>query len=315
MNPKIMYVRVSENCNSHCFMCHFAGTTNAFNISDKQYDKLLNYMSNGNYKMIRFTGGEPLLHKNIIDFIIKAKNIGVKTSIITNGYLLPFFADKLIHSGLDECIISLDGSCSDIHDNLRNFPGCFDNIIAGIKKIKNNNIIVRINTVVSGKNIHDMVNLYNLLVDLKIDQWSIIPIKYKDNLWVTDSKKYYYEFVNKVKDSTNIKFLGYSKKFAGITDEEIENTFNNNYKKNVKNECKVIDNVRFYIPDKDILIPCNCVAHRLKEIPFELNGNMEDICEKIRLWLKENNRNCKCEPLNIYINDNPEIMEKDEILY
>ena len=27
MDPKIMYIRVSENCNSHCFMCHFAGTT------------------------------------------------------------------------------------------------------------------------------------------------------------------------------------------------------------------------------------------------------------------------------------------------
>lgn len=84
-----MYIRVSENCNSHCFMCHFAGTSNALNIGDEQYDKLLNHMKKKNYKMIRFTGGEPLLHKNIIWFIKKAKEIGVKASIITNGYLLP----------------------------------------------------------------------------------------------------------------------------------------------------------------------------------------------------------------------------------
>ena len=42
---------------------------------------------------------------------------------------------------------------------------------------------------------------------------------------------------------------------------------------------------------------------------------MEEVCEKIRLWLKENNSSCKCEPLNVYINDHPEIMDEDEILY
>lgn len=315
MDPKIMYIRVSENCNSHCFMCHFAGTTNSINISNEQYDKILKHMRNHNYKMVRFTGGEPLLHKNIIEFLIKAKKLGVKTSIITNGYLLPIYADRLIDSKLDECIISLDGSCSSIHDSLRNFNGCFENIIKGIKKLKSKNIIIRVNTVVSGKNIHDINNMYDLLVNLGVDQWSIIPIKYKDNLWNEHSKKYYLEFVDKVKDSTSIKFLGYSKNFAGISDEEIDDTFSNNSRLKINGQCKVVDNVRFYIPDKDILIPCNCVAHRLKEIPFDLSGDMEEVCEKIRLWLKENNFNCKCEPLNIYINDHPEIMDEDEILY
>ena len=315
MDPKIMYIRVSENCNSHCFMCHFAGTTNSINISNEQYDKILKHMMNHNYKMVRFTGGEPLLHKNIIDFLIKAKKLGVKTSIITNGYLLPIYADRLIDCKLDECIISLDGSCSSIHDSLRNFNGCFENIIKGIKKLKSNNIIIRVNTVVSGKNIHDINNMYDLLVNLGVDQWSIIPIKYKDNLWNEHSKKYYLDFVDKVKDSTIIKFLGYSKNFAGISEKEIDDTFSNNSRLKINGQCKVVDNVRFYIPDKDILIPCNCVAHRLKEIPFDLSGNMEEVCEKIRLWLKENNSNCKCEPLNVYINDHPEIMDEDEILY
>ena len=121
--------------------------------------------------------------------------------------------------------------------------------------------------------------------------------------------------MDKVKNSTSIKFLGYSKNFAGISDEEINDTFSNNSRMKINGQCKVIDNVRFYIPDKDILIPCNCVAHRLREIPFDLSGDMEEVCEKIRLWLKENNSTCKCEPLNIFINDHPEIMDEDEILY
>ena len=40
---------------------------------------------------------------------------------------------------------------------------------------------------------------------------------------------------------------------------------------------------------------------------------MEDDCEIIRKWLKRNCFQCTgCEPLNVYINDNPEIMLDNE---
>ena len=312
----IMYIRVSENCNSRCFMCHYAGTNDSYNITLKQYHKILNHMQKNNYKMLRFTGGEPLLHKNIIKMIKEAKEINLKTSIITNGYLLPKKVNKLIEAGLDECIISLDGSSSFIHDKLRNFPGCFNNIIEGIKKLKEKNILVRVNTVVSGLNIHDMVNIYKLLKELKVDQWSIIPVKYKMNIWPEDSEKYYQEFIIATKKEEGLKFLGYSKTFAGATKKEIENTFKNNLKMHSQNRCQVIEHVRFYIPDKNLLVPCNCVAHRLKEIPFKIDEDFEKGCLEIKEWLKENSINCTgCEPLNVYINDHPEIMQEEEILY
>ena len=318
ISPKIMYVRISENCNSHCFMCHYAGTTNSYNITIEQYKDLLEHMKKYDYKVIRFTGGEPLLHKDLFTFINLAKQNGLKTSIITNGFLLDRYAKKLVDSGLDQCIISLDGSCSDVHDELRNFKGCFNNIISGIKKLRfyHNDMFIRVNTVVSGKNIHDICNIYKLLVSLCIDQWSIIPVKYKENLWTVDSLKYYEEFQELVKDVDYPLFLGNSKHFAGKTPNEIKLTFNNQSLIKSKNQCSVVDYVRFYIPDKNLLVPCNCISHRLHQIPFELNNNMEECCEKIRIWLKENSSNCTgCEPLNAYINDNPKIMLEDDIKY
>ena len=63
MKPKIMFVRVSENCNAGCFMCGFAHTHGKYNITDEQFDKLIEDMNKtGSYEMIRFTGGEPLIH-------------------------------------------------------------------------------------------------------------------------------------------------------------------------------------------------------------------------------------------------------------
>lgn len=317
-NPKIMYVRVSENCNSNCFMCHYAGKNDSYTISEEQYNKLLDIMKNKEYKIIRFTGGEPLLNKNLPLFINKAKQMNLTTSIITNGYLLKIKAKQLIESGLDQCIISLDGSCSDVHDKLRNFKGCFNNILDGIKELRKYNpkIAIRINTVVSGKNIQDLSNIYKLLLKLNIDQWSIIPVKYKENTWTNKSIEYYKLFQKQVKLNNKLLFLGNSKNWAGNTEEEIKNTFDNNLYITSSNPCNVVDFVRFYIPDIDRIIPCNCISHRINKIPISLDGDIEECCEKIRIWLKNNSKNCTgCEPLNVFINDNPEIMLEDEIKY
>lgn len=120
MKPTIMFVRVSENCNAGCFMCYFAHQHGLYNITNEQFNSLLQYMDRqGTYNIIRFTGGEPLLHKNIINFIKNSHDAGYQTSIITNGYLLPNFGEKIVEAGLDEVIISIDGSISEIHDNLR----------------------------------------------------------------------------------------------------------------------------------------------------------------------------------------------------
>ena len=103
---------------------------------------------------------------------------------------------------------------------------------------------------------------------------------------------------------------------AGKTEEEIRNTFNNGKCLNSEKPCSVVDYVRFYIPDIDRIVPCNCISHRLNQLPFNLDGDTESCCEKIRKWLKENSKDCTgCEPLNIFINDNPEIMEEDNIRY
>ena len=319
-NIKILYIKVSENCNSHCFMCHYAGKKDSYNITLDQYKDVLSYAHKNKIKMIRFTGGEPLIHNNIIEFIKLANDNGFLTSIITNGFLLKRKAKELANNGLYECIISLDGSNEEVHDELRNFKGCFLNILKGIEELRKNNpnILLRVNTVVSGRNIHDLVNIYKLLLDLNINQWSIIPVKSKENTWTVDSEKYYKEFLKAIKrnDDNKLEFLGYSKIFAGTTKKEISDTFTNNRRIISTNPCSVVDYVRFYIPEKDLIVPCNCIAHRLDKFPLELDKGREENCEKLRKWIKKHNSECTgCEPLNVYINDYPNIMEEEQIKY
>lgn len=312
--PKIMYVRVSENCNSHCFMCHYAGTNDAYNITMQEYNNIIDLMDKaGSYELIRFTGGETLLHPELCEMLNLAYEHGYKTSIITNGYLLPQYIDRLVNSKLTQCIVSLDGPTSYTHDKLRGFKGCFDNIILGLKGLRHadSQIILRVNTVVSSFNIDQLADMITLLEQCGVDQWSIIPLKYKQNLWNNLHLEIYNDFVEKVKN-TNIKMLGYSANWAGRNEDEIQHTFFDNMHYKPADICHNVDYIRFYIPNKNILMPCNCVPHRLSEVA-ELEDvfacqDLEKQASKIREWLAVNSKNmCTgCEPLNVYLSDHPD---------
>jgi len=58
--------------------------------------------------------GEPLLHPQVAEFIRISRKAGLKTIIFTNGYLLkPEFSRKLIRSGLNSILFSVDGASDD----------------------------------------------------------------------------------------------------------------------------------------------------------------------------------------------------------
>lgn len=320
--PTIMFIRVSENCNSGCFMCGFAHVSKSYNISKEKFEYVLAKMKEeGTYKIVRYTGGEPLMNDDLPYFIKRCKEEGYMTSIITNGYLLPKRYKELADAGIDQIILSLDGSCPEVHDKLRNFRGCFDNLINGAKLIKEykKDIVIRVNTVISKLNIYDLNNILDKLIEIGIDQWSIIPLRFDKNLWNDDKKQEYINIYNDFKGRVDKLekpiLLGYSKYWGGRNKKEQENLFNNNMLYRPNGECKLVNKVRFYIPDSDMFIPCNCASHRIHQIKIDNNKKltMEEETEEMRKWLSNNGpKVCTgCEPLNVYLAENPDAIDTE----
>ncbi len=306
-------------------MCKYANNHYSYNIDETQLNLILKYMKeDGEYELVRFTGGEPLLHPKINKMIERFHNEGFKTSIITNGYLMPTKYKELINVGLNQVIFSLDGSTPETHNKARGLDGLFLKVVEGMKLLKEKNpqINIRVNTVVSKFNIDDLINILNLLRTYKVDMWSIIPLKSSSILWNDDKVEYYikkyYEFTEYVKDIENPIFLGYSKIWGGRNQEEVNNLFYNNKLFRPKTMCNTVENVSFYIPDLNLIIPCNCASHRIREVESELNGSsVSENREIMKNWLKNNGpKKCTgCEPLNVYLAENPECLERNIFLF
>lgn len=113
---KINYLRVSvtDRCNFRCVYC-----MPEEGVKQKSHDDILRFediiqfikqVAPLGITNIRITGGEPLVRKDIVDFVSQISRIkGIKdVSMTTNGSLLSNYAKPLKKAGLDRVNISLD---------------------------------------------------------------------------------------------------------------------------------------------------------------------------------------------------------------
>lgn len=86
---------------------------------------------------IRFSGGEPTLHKNIVEIVTYAKNKGItRIAISTNGYSDIDLYQRLIDAGCNDFSISLDACCADDGDKMSGgVVGSWTKVVENIETI------------------------------------------------------------------------------------------------------------------------------------------------------------------------------------
>ena len=116
---------------------------------------------------ISFAGGEPLIRKDdLVECIRYAKSLGLTTHLTTNGTLInKKVAEELVDCGLDYLQISLDSLNRNINDYIRD-KGAYEKamkatkIILKILKKKRNNLKFSFTTVITDKNLDDILRIY-----------------------------------------------------------------------------------------------------------------------------------------------------------
>jgi cytosylglucuronate decarboxylase len=174
---RYLFIRLLEACNADCFMCGYALSRDRYRFSAEEFDQILPQARALGVAFVRFTGGEPLLHKDIIGLVKAGTAVGMMMSIITNGQLLPRMIDRLASAGLAQVVVSVDGSTAKTHDAYRNTPGLFEACVAGLRLARERGVRTRVNTVVGPHNFVEMPELQRVLTGLRVQQWELSAIK------------------------------------------------------------------------------------------------------------------------------------------
>ena len=155
----IVFLEVTRSCNLRCKHClNSSGEAIPNQLSTEEFRNLIKELAKEGVQDIRFTGGEPLLHKEIYDLIKLASDNGVYTSIGTNGTLITEgVAKKLKNSGLKKAVVSIDGT-EKMHDFVRG-EGNFKKAIKGLQNLIDQEINVRVNSVIMRSNMNAVISL------------------------------------------------------------------------------------------------------------------------------------------------------------
>ncbi len=153
---ELTYLRVSltERCNMKCIYCQTGNAPNDTppqDLSDSELLELIGAFSILGVDKIRFTGGEPLLRRGIVDLVRNTRTIDNVTlvGLTTNGLLLDKLLDPLVQAGLNRLNVSLDTLNPERFKRITGVD-CFPRVLGSIKDAVDSGVFarVKINTVV-----------------------------------------------------------------------------------------------------------------------------------------------------------------------
>lgn len=123
--PKMIYLETTNHCNLACSMCpHGSGLVKNKGYMDKGlYEKVideLDAVEGYRPEIALHITGEPLLHKEIVDFVHYASVKQFPVSFHTNGMLLDTkLGSMLIEAGLSAVTFSFEGEDGEFYEKLR----------------------------------------------------------------------------------------------------------------------------------------------------------------------------------------------------
>lgn len=164
----IVFIELTRACNLRCKHClNDSGVAMNNQLTYEEIKNLILSLASCGLQEVRLTGGEPLLFDKIYDVIKLSTDNGLYVSLGTNGTLITEeVAIKLKKSGLKKAVVSIDGN-EEVHDNIRG-KGNYKKAFIGLKNLKNQGIVIRVNSVIMKENMNDVIAFAKKLHTLKI---------------------------------------------------------------------------------------------------------------------------------------------------
>lgn len=131
----IVVWNITDMCNLSCEHCYFSAVIGkrpvlmTMDVIRKTIDELAEIGT----PVVLFSGGEPLVHPNIVEAVRYTHSKGIKPVLSSNGTLItPAKAAELVDAGLTYIGISLDGT-EETHNAFRRHPTAYKRTMDGIR--------------------------------------------------------------------------------------------------------------------------------------------------------------------------------------
>ena len=182
LQPEVLQITMTNRCNLSCRMCfvsHYV-TKPEEEMPVSQILDLIDQAKNMGVRTVVLSGGEPFLREDIYDIFKHCSKKGIWTVVTTNGTLLENKLEKIIASKASHLHFSVDG-LEETHDYIRG-EGSFKKVVGAIRKIADfkyktgQGPSTSLACVIMKRNIDDLPGMFRLADELKMDVFDPLPL-------------------------------------------------------------------------------------------------------------------------------------------
>lgn len=181
----------TRQCNLRCLHCYASanGSRNHDEMDTEAGKALIQDLADFGVPVILFSGGEPLLRKDLFEMAALARTRGIRVALSTNGTLIDQGAARMIKElGFAEAGISLDG-VGENNDFFRGHKGAFDAALQGIRNCIAEGVRVSLRLTITSFNYQEIPAIFRLVESEGIDRVCFYHLAYAgrgDNLQQND---------------------------------------------------------------------------------------------------------------------------------
>lgn len=161
---------MTRRCNLKCVHCYAQAIdeTGKDEISTTQGKAIIDDLAAFGSPVMLFSGGEPLVRRDLTELAHYAVSKGMRAVVSTNGTLITREKARELKSvGLSYVGISLDGG-EEVHDKFRAVPGAYKKALKGIENCQAEGLKVGLRFTINKRNVGEVPLLFDLIRDLEV---------------------------------------------------------------------------------------------------------------------------------------------------
>jgi radical SAM protein with 4Fe4S-binding SPASM domain len=174
--PLVLSWNITRKCNLKCPHCYINATTQEpiNELTTDEAKNLIDQICEVSRPLLVLSGGEPLLHQDVYELVRYGAEKGLKMGLGSNGCLIDdAAAKKLKEAGIETVSISLDSPVPEQHDEFRGVKGSWEKAVKAIKALRENGVMVQVNTTVTQQNYDQIDAIMSLAEKLGVENFHL----------------------------------------------------------------------------------------------------------------------------------------------
>lgn len=151
--PWHAFIEITRFCNQRCRHCYHDNLSGP-HMEQSLFNRCLAELSSAGAMFVTLSGGEPLTHPDICEFLRAATAAGFVISLLTNGSLLSEeMVRQLTITNVTSVAVTLFSASAPIHDRLTTVAGSWQGAVEGIDRCLRKGIRVEVRAPILAENI------------------------------------------------------------------------------------------------------------------------------------------------------------------